>query len=432
MFLAAIGGFAVGRWGHRPTPLESTPQHGRAQVTTAKEVRLLPSPTLLAPPSPVEAVLSGRSAWTPEWRETNNDDLSALDQFFRQAVRSGEDNIGPAYAGSASALSAAEVEVALDAIRRWPAGPRRAAAESMLVRRWGQLDPAAALAWVANLAEPMRRHELRRQTILGWASVRPAEALAYVEANADGAPTAHRLRDVFEGAMHADTDTTLRFAQQLDLTRFRNEASALIWTVFGRDPVATLAFVEALPDSDLRRLATDRVIDHWARYDPASARIWMERMVAPDQRLSAQIELGESWARLDPVSAVNWFLDLPPEEQNSRILDRILYRWMQYDPDACSQWLQVQPPSPLLDRVRAERAVAMTRRNVEEALVWARQIMDERRRTATEEQIIWDWYRRDRAAAVDYALHRSNLPETTRQRLLERARRDAEREAARQ
>lgn len=362
----------------------------------------------------------------------SDEEPTALDEFFRRAVHGADDSVGTAYAGAAAHLTADEVVAALEAVGRWPAGPRRAAAESLLLRRWGQLDPTAALAWAASVAEPLRRHELRREAMLGWASVRPADALAHVESSADGSPAAHRLRDVFEGAMHAETTTALQFAQQLDPKRFANEAGAIIWTVFGRDPAATLAFVEALPDGELRRLAADRVIDHWARYDPWAARLWMERVASPEQMLSARIELGESWARVDPAGAVNWFLDLPPEEQNGRILDRILHRWMQYDPDTCAEWLRAQPPSPVLDRFRAERAVSLARRNVEEAIEWTRKIADGRRRAATEEQIVWEWYRRDRTAAVDYALHRSTLPDSARQRVIERARRDAERDAARQ
>ncbi|MCX7819651.1 MAG: hypothetical protein N2652_10685 [Kiritimatiellae bacterium] len=338
--------------------------------------------------------------------------------------------MGPTYAGAAAHLTEEEVRIALGAVERWPAGPRRSGAENLLARRWGQLDPAAALAWAASVSEPIRRHELRRQVMLGWASVDPSAAFAHVSAGADGTAPPHRLREVFEGAMQAETHTALRFAAQLDPSRFGGEAGSIIWTVFGRDPAATVAFVEALPDGDLRQLAVDRVIDHWARYDPLGARAWMERLGASGQTLSARIELGESWARVDPAGAVGWFLDLPAEQQDGRILDRILHRWLQYDPDACITWLREQPPSPLLDRVRAERAVSLARRDIAEGLAWVPLITDPRRRAAAEEQIVWDWYRRDRAAAVEYAQRSGTLPDAARQRLIERARRDAEREAA--
>lgn len=430
---AALGGFTAGRlW---PTAVR-TAAGPVADSSSSRDDRDLPRPLALStsqlpPPALPDPTLSRVPSFEAS-AGADDEEPTALDEFFRRAVQGEDDRVGSAYAGAAAHLTAEEVRVALDAVGQWPAGPRRAAAESLLLRRWGQLDPTAALAWAASVAEPLRRHELRRQAMLGWASVRPAEALAYIESNSDGTPAAHRLRDVFEGAMNAETGTALEFVRQLDPKRFASEAGAIVWSAFGRDPAATLAVVEALPDGELRRLAVDRVIDHWARYDPWAARLWMERIASPDQLVSARIELGESWARVDPAGAVNWFLDLPPEEQNGRILDRILYRWMQYDPEGCTEWLRAQPPAPMLDRVRAERAVALARRNVEEAIEWMRTIADGRRRAATEEQIVWDWYRRDRAGAVDYVVHRSALPDAARQRVIERARRDAERDAARQ
>jgi len=432
--VAALFGFVLGRSGSPPPapPVLSTePASGPPDCDG--QARPLTLPAFAATPPPYPDTF-GYHRPTSSFEETNQEvsELTPLDDFFRTAVQSMEEQVGDAYAGAASKLSAEEVQIALQAVSHWPAGPRRAAAESLLLRRWGQLEPTEALNWAASIPEPLRRHELARQALLGWASNRPEDALAYVETNAVGGFAANRLRDVFEGAMHAETATALRFIQQLDAKRFGNEAGSIIWSVFGRDPAATLMWIQSLPDSEMKQLAADRIIDHWARYDPWAAREWMERAVPPEQRLSAQIELGESWARVDPAGAVNWFLDLPPEEQNGRILDRILHRWMQYDAEACTQWLRDQPPTPLLDRARAERAAVLARRNAEDALALARQIADGRRRASAEEQIVWEWYRRDRLAAVDYALHRSSLPDAARQRIVERARRDAEREANRQ
>jgi len=363
-------------------------------------------------------------------REERDVEGDALADFYDRLTRREAGRVGEGFAGEAAGLSAEQVRQALDQLQAIGPSPVRSEAERLLLRRWGQLAPASAMEWTRTVAEPLRRYELRQQALMGWASVDPARALAYAEENPGGLLGSQRIRDVFEGARSAETSVALAFAAQADPRRYGEEAANIFWSLFGRDPAAVLAQIDAMPDGEMRRKAIDRVIDHWARHDPWGAKAWMEQRVTPEHLLSAQIELGESWARVDPAGAVAWFLDLPPEQQKGEIFDRVLRRWMQYDGGACGEWLRAQPPSPLLDRIRAERASWVVRRDPAEAVQTVRQIHDPRRRAQVEEQVVWEWYRLDRGAALNYALHEGGLGEAARQRLIERARKDAEREAA--
>lgn len=432
MAAAAVGGYAAGRWGARQPDTHPSPAPSeRPDVPAAGEsVRLLP--VLPAVPPPMERVASSfaPAPEAPVEADATEEAVSRLEGFFDAIHRREWESVGAGFAGAAAGLSAAEVREALGLLRQAPLGPRRMEAENLLLRRWGQLDPRAALEWTAGVAEPVRRYDLRQQALQGWGSVDPASALAFAEENPGNVLGSHRFRDIFEGARAAESQVALAFAVALDPKKYGQEAGHIFWTVFGRDPQAALSQVEAMPDGELRRIAVARIIDHWARHDPNAARIWMERNTTPDQALSAQIELGESWARVDPVGAVAWFVQLPPEQQNGHILNRILTRWMQYDGERCAEWLRDQPVSPLLDSARAERAMSVARRDPAGALAWVEQIGDAKRRASIEEQVVWAWYQRDRAAAVDYALHRSGLPDSARRRIADKAGRDAEREAA--
>jgi hypothetical protein len=361
--------------------------------------------------------------------EDQEEDPDAVHAFMEEAL---EPSRTPpeAFVGAAAGLSAAQVREALERLAQLPPSPKRGEAERLLLRRWGQLDAEAALQWVSTIPEPARRNSLRQQVIQGWASVNPGQALAYLEQQLQVSGSAVRAREVFEGVQHADDATALTFFSSLDVKKYGEEAANLIWMLFGRNPDQVASFVATLPEGDLKRLAVDRVIDHWARYDPWAAKAWMERVVPPEAGASARLELGESWARVDPAGAVRWFLELPPEQQERRTLDRILYRWLAEDPGSCSEWLATQPPTPWLDSARSYRAQQIARRDPAAAMEWVHGIADPKQRERLEEQLVWEWYRRDRTATVDYVLHRSGLSESARRRILERAQKDAERAAA--
>ena len=351
----------------------------------------------------------------------NRDDLaSPLETFFNDLAYAagGEGDIKSVFR-----LNAEEVRTAIERVRALPPGPDRARVEDQLLQRWAQLEPLKAMEWLNQYPEPLRRHDLKQQALLGWAQVEPMQALVYAELNPDGGLPGSRIGDVFQGALQADTATAMIFLQRLDLQKYAGQAQELIWNLYGRDPDAVVSAVEGLPPGPLRQQSIDRIIDHWARYDPAAARTWMDRVVPPEHLLSAQIELGESWARVDPRAASDWFAQLPPEQQNPVILDRIVRRWIEYEPQSGAEWLRTQPVTPLLDNSRSAYIHGLARRNPDIAIQWVQTISDERRRAGTEEHVAWDWYRRDPNAALEYVMG-SGMPESKKKQFADRAERD--------
>ncbi len=410
-------GYAMGRWQGAPV----TPPPDPAQAADA---------TWDAPATPeVSTAASRGTAGEPgertlRYAPRTSRSRSPVDQFLAQFADPAALD-GSQAADTAAGMSAEEVRAALDRIREMEAGPARSSAEALLTRRWAQLEPLKTLEWIGSVTEPMRRHDLKHEALRGWAETEPMQALVYAEMNPGEFLDGGRFRDIFEGVKTADTGTALAFLDQLDTSKYGEAAADIIWSHFARDREAVLAKIDSMPDGDLRRLSVDRVIDHWARYDPVAAKAWMETHTTPDNRLTAQIELGESWARVDPRAATQWFSQLPEDQQNPKILDRIVGRWIQYEPETGIDWLRSQPVTPVLDNARTERARRLAGRDPVEAMLWTQTISDPKRRASTEEHIAWEWYRRDRTAAVDYVLNQSTLPDSTRRRFTERAQHDA-------
>lgn len=349
---------------------------------------------------------------------------SPIDDFFTQLATTQVNPDDPRGLDATARMSVEEVRAALDRIREMDPGPARIMAENALVRRWAQLEPLKTLEWIKDVREPARRHDLKREILLGWAATEPLQALVYVEMESDK-PDGERLRNVFEGAKSADAETAMAFLSRIDETKYGRAAAEIVGHQFTRDPEIVLGRIESMPDGPLKQMSVDRVVDQWARYDPASAKAWMEAHVTPETRLSAHVELGESWARVDPQGATAWFQHLPADQQNPRILDRIVRRWIQYEPETGTEWLRGQPPSPVFDNPRTERAMHAARTDPAEALAWVQTISDPNRRTSTEEHVAWQWFSRDRTAAVDYVLTRSGLSDASKRRFAERAARDS-------
>ncbi len=381
------------------------------------------APAWTAPAAARDTAPTGERVLRPAFRSRAG---SAVDEFFSQLSAADPNPDAPSSLDAAARMSAEEVRGALDRARELPPGPARAMAENALTRRWAQLEPLKALEWIGALSEPVRRHDLKHAALRGWAEAEPMQALVYAEMNPDGFLDSSRFRDVFEGAKAADPEEAMVFLDQLDVTKYRQAAEDVIWTQFGRSPDTVLAKIDSMPEGDLKRLSVDRIVDHWARYDPAAAKAWMDTHTTPGNRLSTEIELGESWARVDPRGATEWFTQLPADQQNPKILDRIVNRWIQYEPSTGVEWLRTQPVSPVLDNPRADRANYLSRRDPVEAMLWVQTISDPKRRASTEEHVAWEWYRRDRTSAVDYVLNQSALSDTSKRRFADRAQKDAQ------
>lgn len=409
-------GYAIGR-------IAAPPRDADTQAATRPAIA-----ATVAPPTPARVeMVPERTAPEEERRLLRPTPRpragSAVDDFLAQLAATPPNPDDVRSLNATDRMSAEEVRAALDRVREMEPGPARAMAENALVRRWAQLEPLKTLEWVKDVREPARRHDLKREILLGWAATEPLQALVYVEMESDK-PDGERLRSVFEGVKSADAETAMAFLSRIDEAKYGRAAAEIVGHQFAREPGVVLGRIESMSDGPLKQMSVDRVIDQWARYDPAAAKAWMEAHVTPETRLSAQVELGESWARVDPQSATAWFQQLPADQQNPRILDRIVRRWIQYEPETGTEWLRAQPPSPVLDNPRTERAVQAARTDPSEALAWVQTISDPNRRNSIEEHVSWQWFSRDRAAAVDYVLNRSGLSEASKRRFAERAERD--------
>ncbi len=331
-------------------------------------------------------------------------------------------------AGEAAAGNAAgEADQSTDFAERFagvqamPPGVARNEAYFALIKEWAAADGPAALAAAGAITEPKLRFELRESALRAWAAASPEAAWKFASENASGDLPENRMNLVFEGLGRSDPAKALAFmeANGKALEKYGDRATLVFDDLYENGHHdALVGWAEKMPAGKLRDMATNRIIDRWARYDPAAAKEWMDKNVTTKDNLGpARVELAESWARVDPSAALQWANSLPAGQRDSEYYSRIYGRWIQYDRNAAAKNLAEQPPSPQLDRPIERYTYEVMRQNPAETMPWAESISDAKRRWEAVSRVAEYWGRRDPGAMQNYVTA-SNLTDEQKRQLL--------------
>lgn len=345
---------------------------------------------------------------------------AGLQRLVSAALNDTDPDSGARLRDLARGLDLDQVKAGIEQLAGMPAGPQTGRLQSLLVGRWAQLDPLRALAYARGVTAPMARAELRDTAMRSWAQVEPMQALVYADLNPDGDLPRHRFDLVFDGVNKAPTADALFFLQNVDAEKYAPRIMDTVFNLFQRSPDEVVRWAEQLPTGRLRDDAVDRIIDHWARYDPAAAKQWMDAHIAPEFRPRANIELAESWARVNPVAAQQWYDQLPDDQRQPEIRNRIFRRWMEFESPTAIQWLDTQTPSPDKDPLYQMASERANHQEPKVAAAWAERISDAKNRNRALEGVAWHWGRHDPAAMREYVAG-SAMADDQKKRLLQYA-----------
>jgi hypothetical protein len=329
---------------------------------------------------------------------------------------------GTAEAGGKTTSRTVDYQAKMLDIEAMPPGPQRKEAYLNLMTEWAAHDGEAALAAAGTVTEPLLRFEMRETALRQWAASSPETAWKYASANAKGDLPDNRMELVYEGLGRGDAATSLAFLEKhsKDLENGSGGVSMIFDNLYERGNHDQLVdWAEKMPPGKMRDMATNRIIDRWARYDPAAAKVWMDRNVTTkDNLVPARIELAESWARVNPENAIQWANSLPANQRDPEYYNRIYNRWIQYDRNAAGKYLASQPPSPQLDRPIERYTYEVMRNNPADTMPWAESINDQKRRWQAIERVAEVWRKRDPAALQNYVTA-GNFNEDQKRQLLQ-------------
>jgi hypothetical protein len=245
-------------------------------------------------------------------------------------------------------LSRSDYADALKRIQRIPGNNERELASRLLVARWVQTDPQAAL----NFASSNRGFE-------------------YV---AD---------DVFQSEAAVDVQGALDRAKAITSPDMRYMAlRGVLSFIADTDPATALAIAQSLGDFPGNEPLTTMIYRQWAANDPqAAALLAMQDAAGGNPWQSPLSQVARTWASQDPTAAANWALSLTDPTAEARTISQVMRQWSRDDMTAAANWVNGLPQGPSYDAAAAALAFSMAVNDPQDAITWADNIADPNART---------------------------------------------------
>ena len=239
-------------------------------------------------------------------------------------------------------LLPADYADALKRIRRIPGNNDRELASRLLVSRWVQSDPDAALQFAA--------------------SNRGFEYIA---------------DDVFQQAAATDAQAALERAKSLPNADLRYMAlRGVLSYMANTDPSGALRLAVTLGDYRGNEPLSSVIYRQWAANDPQAAALQAAQDPEGGWR-SPVNQVVRTWASQDPTAAANWSLALTDPEARARSISQVMRQWTREDATAAANWINALPPGAAHETAIAALASAMAATDPQNAISWARNIADE-------------------------------------------------------
>lgn len=239
-------------------------------------------------------------------------------------------------------LRPAEYADALKRIRKIPGNSDRELASRLLISRWVQSDPDAALQFAVSNR--------------GYENVADA---------------------VFEQAAAADLQTALDRAKSLPNSDLRYMAlRGVLNFMADTDPIGALQLAQTLGDFPGNEPLSSVVYRQWAANDPQAAALQASQDNAGGGWRSPVGQVVRTWAGQDPTAAANWALSLTDPETQARSISQVMRQWTREDLTAATNWVNALPAGVTHDTAVAALAFSMAASDPQSAISWAGNIVD--------------------------------------------------------
>ncbi len=228
----------------------------------------------------------------------------------------------------------AEMDVAelRDHLRDFVGADLRGEAGHLLVRRWVEWDPPAAVHWVAQLDDAAARRELSSAAALAWSERDSMAALAWALSLPPG-------------------EISERVSNDLGFELART------------DPVLSLNLAAGLPEGDARQALELHAARQWAVLDSQAAKDWAANLSSGNRREEALAAVTLAIASEDGAGAARFLLEkMSVGPESYRAVIGVVQRWAQTDYPAARKWVERFPATPLRETALAALAERMPAR----------------------------------------------------------------------
>jgi DNA-binding transcriptional regulator YbjK len=262
----------------------------------------------------------------------------------------------------------------------------RSQLRGMLLSRWGESDPKAALAYAQGLGSSMENLGEIRSVMRSWGAKDFPAAKAWLE----GLPAGPLRNDVLE---------------------------SLAFGLAQKDPAAALSLARSLPGDDGQRFLRG-AINAWCLQDADAAFAYVAKLTAdpnkPEFKKFLTLEMISTVAKKDPDKVISMLEQFPPEDQNNA-LRSIGYSWGQSDPKAALDWANQQPDPQVKSLILPGAIEALSEKDPNSALELAQSLPAGDSRTSLIGNVLYKLSESDPKGAVGYAM---NLPSSENRNMM--------------
>jgi hypothetical protein len=243
-------------------------------------------------------------------------------------------------------LSVSEIPAAVKTAGRLKELRERVVLTESVLKRWGELAPAAAFAHISEMPEGMMKVESFRGVVPFYAKQDIHAVAAAALKMKPGRARTETVQMLVEEWTRQDVKAVLKWVNELPEGFPKDGARHNIYFIWVHlDPAGISSLVQNLPPSDTRNALMINVAGDWAAVDASNAVKWAETLPVADKEL-ALATIAESWADVNPLAAAEFALKLAPPELSDRAVLAALERWATQNPQSALSWL-AKAPEPL-------------------------------------------------------------------------------------
>lgn len=241
-------------------------------------------------------------------------------------------------------IASSEIGDALKQLRQMPDGSARELALRLLIARWTETDPEAALQFASQNRD-----------------------FDYIAS------------DVFQQLAADDFQSALARAQGIADPNMRYQAlRGVLSFMADQDPLGALRLAGTLGSFPNNEPLSQVIFRQWSAVDPqaaAAAAAAQDPSGAGGWR-SPVGQVLRNWASQDPMAAIAWSTSLTDAATQARDIAQIVRQWSRDDFNAAANWVNTLPAGGVRDAAAASLAFSLSSTDPSAAVGWALSIAD--------------------------------------------------------
>jgi hypothetical protein len=218
---------------------------------------------------------------------------------------------------------------------------------------WGQIDAVEAMSWLSSarpVTDRAERNTPRSRVLMGWASVDPEAARAWVEAHPELAAANDTWYGIIQGICQTDLDAATRLALEKQPKNLASALGVIAQQASRRGLLDGLQqWFESLPEQAEGSTSPRSIASHYVsmaiqrRGDEAAAE-WLTTQADKPWRVDDDISrVARTWSEKNPPAAAQWLASLPAGPNPATPypgLANCVEAWLKRNPDEVAIWLE--------------------------------------------------------------------------------------------